>query len=186
MKPKVLIVDDSLTVRKDLEEAFESANFAATSCATLAAARAALAQARFALVVLDIVLPDGDGISFLRELRSTEGGSVLPVMLLSTEAEVRDRILGLKTGADEYVGKPYDTAYVTDRARELVALRSRSVGSGSLLVLVIDDSATFREGLRASLESVGYQVVTAASGEEGLRRAISLRPGAVIVDNVMT
>ncbi len=48
---------------------------------------------------------------------------LLPVMLLSTEAQVRDRIHGLKTGADEYIGKPYDSGYVVARARELMRLQ---------------------------------------------------------------
>ncbi len=108
MKPGVLIVDDSLTVRMDLGEAFELAGFANTLCSTVSEARSALSIGFFALIILDVLLPDGDGIEFLREIRNTAATAKTPVMLLSSEAEVRDRIRGLKTGADEYVRKPYD------------------------------------------------------------------------------
>jgi two-component system NtrC family sensor kinase len=116
MKPRVLIVDESLTVRMDLQEAFESIGFATTIGETLAAARKALAEGSFSLVILDVLLPDGDGVDLLREIKNTPTMATTPVVLLSTEAEVRDRVRGLKTGADEYVGKPYDRANVLARA----------------------------------------------------------------------
>ncbi|HEX4458626.1 MAG TPA: response regulator, partial [Polyangia bacterium] len=185
MSHAILIVDDSLTVRMDLQEGFEAAGLQATACETLAAARLALANERFDLVLLDVRLPDGDGVSLLQQLKLAPATAKLPVMMLSSEVEVRDRLRGLKTGADEYVGKPYDRSYVVLRARELIGER-RGAGGDAPVVLVIDDSVTFREQLREALERVGYAVVTAASGEEGLRTAVRLRPRAVIVDNVMT
>ena len=73
-------------------------------------------------------------------------------MLLSTEAEVRDRVRGLTTGADEYVGKPYDPGYVVARARELVRRSAAPATQRRETVLVIDDSITFREALKTALE----------------------------------
>jgi PAS domain S-box-containing protein len=183
VKPRVLIVDDSLTVRMDLSEAFETAGFAPVPRPNLEDTRAALAGEVFALIVLDVVLPDGDGIEFLAELKKSPGTATVPVMLLSTEAQVRDRIRGLKTGADEYVGKPYDSGYVIARARELLRSRAVATGDTRALVLVIDDSATFREAIAAALEGTGYKALTAASGEEGLHMAVAYRPAAVLVDS---
>src|SRR5262249_45294644 len=100
----------------DLGEAFEFAGFLHTPCSTLAEARRALSKESFALVVLDVLLPDGDGIEFLREIREASATTAIPVMLLSSEAEVRDRVRGLNTGADDYVGKPYEQSYVVARA----------------------------------------------------------------------
>ncbi len=186
MTPAVLVVDDSLTVRMDLDEAFRNGGFATTLCATAAAARDALARSPFTLVVLDVLLPDADGIEFLKELKATPGTAKVPVMLLSTEAEVRDRVRGLKTGADEYIGKPYDSTYVVSRARELVRkLQASPLEAEAPKILIIDDSVTFRNELKAALESKGYDVVTAENGEEGLRLAAGIRPRAVIVDGVM-
>jgi two-component system NtrC family sensor kinase len=186
LKPSVLIIDDSLTVRMDLGEAFELTGFATTLCSTLAEARSALRAGSFSLMILDVLLPDGDGIDLLREIRQTPATAGSLVMLLSSEAEVNDRTRGLKTGADEYIGKPYDQSYVVARALEL--LRKREPGSSaarSTTVLIIDDSATFREELKSVLESSGYAVVTAGTGEDGLRAAVDARPAVIVVDGVL-
>jgi DNA-binding response OmpR family regulator len=186
LKPNVLIVDDSLTVRMDLGEAFELTGFETTLCSTVAEARKALSTGSFSLIILDVLLPDGDGIDLLQEIRQTPASAGTLVMLLSSEAEVRDRTRGLKTGADEYVGKPYDQSYVIARALELV--RKREPGSNaarSTTVLVIDDSPTFREALKSALESSGYAVVTSGTGEDGLRAAVDARPAVIVVDGVL-
>jgi len=183
-KPGILIVDDSLTVRMDLRDMFASAGFATTTSETLAEARAALASQTFSLVVLDVLLPDGDGVDLLREIKGMPP-PVIPVMLLSTEAEVRDRVRGMKTGADDYVGKPYDQKYVLARARQLVGAGERAAQAQTLRVLLIDDSATFRQEFKSVLEAAGYSVETAPSGEEGLNTAFALRPDAIIVDQVL-
>jgi two-component system NtrC family sensor kinase len=187
LKPQVLIADDSLTVRMDLGETFELAGFASTLCSTVAEARNALSLQSFALILLDVHLPDADGIEFLREIKDSVATAKISVILLSAEAEVEDRIRGLKTGADEYVGKPYDDAYVIARARELLRKQLEPEGdeSRSRTVLIIDDSPTFREELRSALESAGYRVVSAGTGEDGLRVAVNERPAAIVVDGVL-
>lgn len=183
-KPRILIVDDSLTVRMDLRQMFESAEFDVTLCETLAAARAALTRQMPSLVVLDVLLPDGDGIDLLREIKAALAPA-LPVMLLSTEAEVGDRVRGLKTGADDYVGKPYDATYVLARTRELIGAAAYRPKPLAPRLLLIDDSATARQQFQSILETAGYGVVTAESGEEGLRTAFAFRPDAIIVDRVL-
>jgi DNA-binding response OmpR family regulator len=105
--------------------------------------------------------------------------------MLSSEAEVKDRIRGLQTGADDYVGKPYDTGYVLSRARELLHGRQGTPAKEKASILVIDDSPTFRNELREALERSGQSVLTASSGEEGLRIAADNRPAAIVVDGVM-
>jgi two-component system NtrC family sensor kinase len=182
MRGTVLIVDDSLTVRMDLLELMEGAGLRAQASATIASARQALAQDRFALVILDVLLPDGDGIELLKEIRAMPSAADTAVMLLSAETEIRDRIRGLTTGADEYVGKPYEPVYLIARARELVRGADGCVASALQTILLIDDSITFREALREVLKEVGYRVLVAGTGEEGLRLAADQPPAAVIVD----
>lgn len=82
----ILVVDDSLTVRMELAEALESAGFHTLQCATIADARVALRSHPIALAILDIQLPDGDGVDLLVQIRKDFTLSQLPVLLLSTEA----------------------------------------------------------------------------------------------------
>jgi DNA-binding response OmpR family regulator/nitrogen-specific signal transduction histidine kinase len=184
MKHRILILDDSLTVRMDLREAFEGAGFETVLVARLAEARATLrAGPAFDLAVLDVVLPDGDGVELLAELRAAPETAATPVILLSSEVEVASRIAGLEKGADDYIGKPYESLHLVQRARELIGLpapvRERPT------VLVIDDSLTFCEEMREELEAAGYEPVVAATGEEGLRKAAELEPDAIIIDGVL-
>ena len=185
MSGKILVVDDSVTVRMNLMEILTAAALPAEACATLAQARDALAQKRFSLVILDVLLPDGDGVELLKEIRATPAAEGTAVMLLSTEAEIHDRIRGLTTGADEYVGKPYDPCYVVARARELLCREEVAGIPAQETILLIDDSVTFRETLKAALEEAFYRVLVAGSGEDGLRVAADLRPTAIIVDGVL-
>ncbi|MBI4240548.1 MAG: response regulator [Candidatus Rokubacteria bacterium] len=185
MNEAVLIVDDSLTVRMDLAEAFSAAGFRPLPCGTAGEAREVLARERVAIIILDVLLPDADGIEFFQEVRTSPSAAAAPVLLLSTEAEVHDRIRGLSSGADEYIGKPYDPNYVVSRARELVRQRPAPPGNGKATVLVIDDSPTVREQLKQALAAQGYDVAVAATGEDGLRIAADTRPNAILLDAML-
>jgi two-component system, NtrC family, sensor kinase len=185
MSGRVLIVDDSQTVRMHLLDVIGAAQMPAAACATLAEARQALSKEQFSLVLLDVLLPDGDGIELLEEIRASPGSGDTAVMLLSTESEVHDRIRGLKNGADEYVGKPYDPNFIVARARELMRRDNGKSSPASNSVLIIDDSITFREELKGALEGASYHVSVAGTGEEGLRLAADLRPAAIVVDGVL-
>jgi two-component system, NtrC family, sensor kinase len=178
----VLIVDDSLTVRMDLAGAFEAAGFEPVLCATAADARAHVRQSPVDVVVLDVVLPDGDGVDLLSELRQMPNAAGAPVLMLSTEAEVADRLRGLGGGADDYVGKPYDAAYVTAKSRELLRTRTTADAAAATEVLIIDDSLPFRTALAEALNAAGYATLTAADGQRGLEIAAGRRPDAIIVD----
>ena len=191
LKPHVVIVDDSLTVRMDLAEAFEAAGFAAVPCATAAAARATIQRAPCNLIILDVVLPDASGIELLAEVKSAPATASIPVVLLSTEAEVRDRVLGRGTDADEYVGKPYDPAYVVARGRELVrrgfgrARPAASLVPGPRRILAVDDSVTYLHALAERLREEGYEVTLAHSGDEALALLAVQPVDCILLDLVM-
>ena len=182
MNHTVLIVDDSLTVRMDLADAFSAAGFCPVLCATAAEAREALGRGPVDAMVLDVLLPDANGVDLLNEIRSAPGGPAVSIVMLSSEAEIADRIRGLRTGADEYVGKPYDAGYLVARVEELVRTRRPA---DVTTILMIDDSLTFRQSLRDALATAGHVVLEAATGEEGLRVAGARRPDAIVVDGVL-
>ena len=178
MPTGILVVEDSLTVRMDLVEILAATGQAVAACVNLAEARAQLGTTDFALILLDTLLPDGDGLDLLAELRALPRATATPVMLLAGEAE------GARPGgprADCHIGKPYDPAALLDQARRLLERNQAPRDT----ILLIDDSMTFREALGAALETAGYRVVTAATGEDGLQLAASARPAALVVDGVL-
>ena len=99
-------------------------------CRSLSAARNALAERDFDLLLLDVNLPDGNGLEFLRRFRSAAGS--VPVILLTANDMEMDIVAGLESGADDYVTKPFSLAVL--RARVNAQLR-RGEGTGGPLVL---------------------------------------------------
>jgi signal transduction histidine kinase len=120
MRPRVLVVEDSVTERIALTTALEAEGFTPCIAETGAQARQWLAREPFDVIVLDVSLPDDDGILILEAIRESGPTSSTPVLLLSSEDEVRSGIRGVVTEADSYVAKPYDVVDVVTRARELL------------------------------------------------------------------
>ncbi|HSN98857.1 MAG TPA: response regulator, partial [Candidatus Nanopelagicales bacterium] len=120
--------------------------------------------------ILDVQLPDGSGIDLLRQIRETPKLSATPVILLSTLAEVANRIEGLTTGADEYIGKPCDTAYLLQRLWQVITLQEQPAppGGGGGKLLVVDDSPTYLSVITDALRRDGHEVVHAHCGAEAL------------------
>jgi DNA-binding response OmpR family regulator len=183
MSPRVLVVEDSLTVRMDLTEALELAGMRVTAAGSLRDARRAVETTAggFGVAVLDVLLPDGDGVELLAELRRRPATAHLPVIVLSCEDEVSARLRGLVVGADAYLGKPYDRGDLVARALALAA-RPRSRAA---TVLVIDDSPSFRAAIAAGLADAGYRVLLGETGEAGLTIAAQERPDAIVVDGML-
>jgi DNA-binding response OmpR family regulator len=177
----ILIVDDSPTVRMDLADELDRAGFHTVVCATIAEARSALRGHRIALAILDLQLPDGDGVELLVQIRKDFTLRELPVLMLSTEADVSDRIRGLRGGANDFVGKPYDSHYVIERIRQLI-----SAPPVRDLVLIVDDDETFRGELSVALRAVGFVTATTAGGGAGLRMASASRPVAIVIDSALS
>ncbi|HTI19335.1 MAG TPA: response regulator, partial [Trinickia sp.] len=180
----VLIVDSSLTVRMDLQEAFQDSGFRTLLCPTAESARETLAGTAADVVVLDTVLPDGDGVDLLSAVRASVSQDAI-VLMFSTAPEVSTRLNGLCMGADEYVQKPYDRSALVAKSRELLQARRAGAKVGSPPILVVDDSVAYRQALSDALEQAGYRVRTANSAEEGLRVAAAERPVAIMVASVL-
>jgi DNA-binding response OmpR family regulator len=178
----ILIVDDSLTVRMDLAEAYAAAGFATFPCEDAASARRVLAANKIDAVVLDVCLPDADGVALAEEFREVLGEHA-PILMLSSRVEVASRLRGLKGAANEYVGKPYSTHQVVSRTQILLARSARAPSQAS--ILVVDDSATLRAQLQDVLNSHGFKTLIAESGEQALQILATERPNAIIVDRTM-
>ena len=115
----ILIVEDDRALGDGLCLALKSPETVPFLCRTLSAARESLAEKTFGLLLLDVNLPDGNGLDFLRELR--ESSCSMPVILLTANDMETDIVVGLESGADDYVTKPFSLAVL--RARVNAQLR---------------------------------------------------------------
>ena len=119
----VLVVEDCPDTRRLIERALGS-QFSLRPCEGLAEARAALAESTPDLVILDIGLPDGDGMALCSELRSDEATRGVPVIFLSSRNAVDTKVTAFGLGADDFVDKPFNAAEL--RARVAARLRRSS------------------------------------------------------------
>ena len=195
MKPRILIVDDSLTVRMDLGEPLQSAGFDTVLCGDIRSAQVALDQQPAALIILDILLSDGSGLDFLKALRLSPATAHVPVLLLSTEAAVKNRVQTMDAGAVVFIGKPYDLAEVVAQAHALTqvhacgeaAVYAGTVGSplGAKRLLAVDDSVTYLQELASQLRLEDYVVILASSGEEALELLATEPVDGILLDLIM-
>lgn len=120
----VLVVDDDPGVRASLERGLGLEGFTVASVATGEAALDAAATDRPGLMVLDLGLPDVDGVTVLERLRGA--GDDVPVCILSARTEVTDRVAGLQAGADDYLVKPFALSELVARLHALLRRRPAS------------------------------------------------------------
>lgn len=113
----ILLVDDEPAITESLAFALRRSGLRAVSAASLAQANAQLSEAQPALIILDLMLPDGDGLDWLRSLRTR---SALPVIILSSHDDEIDHIVALELGADDYVDKPFSPREVVARVRAVL------------------------------------------------------------------
>ena len=119
---KVLIVEDQQRLGQFLERGLKECAYTVRWVETCKDALDALAESTFDVVLLDLGLPDGDGIELLRRWRAS--GFNEPVLILSARDSVQDRIQGLDVGADDYLPKPFSFEELLARVRSLVRRQS--------------------------------------------------------------
>ena len=115
---KVLIVEDQTRLGQFLKQGMTESRYTVALARTCAEANDAMAETEFDVVVLDLGLPDGDGLDLLRGWR--RNGFNAPVLILSARDTVEDRITGLDIGADDYLPKPFSLEELQARVRSLV------------------------------------------------------------------
>ncbi|MEZ0168252.1 response regulator [Microvirga sp. TS319] len=123
---RILVVEDDAMLLDGLRVGLGIHGFTVDAVASCSDAMAGLATGDFDAVVLDLMLPDGSGLDILRELRRRQDAT--PVLLLTAKDTVADRIGGLDSGADDYLGKPFDLDEVAARLR---AISRRAAGRAS-------------------------------------------------------
>ena len=168
---RVLLVEDDRPIGSAVRDHIAAATHAVDWAQDLATARDFLAVATYELVLLDLGLPDGQGIDLLRTLR--RAGDTAAVVILSARDQIAQRIEGLNAGADDYLTKPFDLAELSARvaavARRYVAAPNPERRLGPL---VIDTT-----GRRLTLDGVA---VTLSAREWAVLDRLARTPGALV------
>ena len=131
---RLLLIDDDARLAAMVGDYLRNAGFEVDVAATLAAGRERLHDASYDALLLDLMLPDGDGLDFTRELRSQPRTRRLPLLMLTARGETMDRIVGLELGADDYLPKPFEPRELLARVKALLR-RAAPVPAGADEVL---------------------------------------------------
>ncbi len=141
MEGRLLLVEDDPQVRAMLARALGYEGFEIIAAPDAASAMSAFRAGRPDLMLLDLLLPDGDGMDVCRRLRAA--GDQMPILMLTARDTVSDRIVGLEAGADDYLVKPFSTAELVARVRALLRrARDRDPGPAALRRPVSLDAST--------------------------------------------
>jgi two-component system, OmpR family, phosphate regulon response regulator OmpR len=132
---QLLLVDDDQRLADMLQGYLGGAGYRVNVAPTLSAARQLLAVKAGVpdLVILDLMLPDGDGLDFCRQIRALPHAAGLPVLMLSARGEPLDRVIGLELGADDYLAKPFEPRELLARVKALLRRGSGSAPVSELL-----------------------------------------------------
>jgi two-component system response regulator QseB len=168
---RVLVVEDDRMIAKGLHTALEQDGYAVDGVSDGRSAAEALRSSRFDVVLLDLGLPERDGLEVLRELRSR--GDATPVIIVTARDDVQNRIQGLDAGADDYIVKPFDLDEVAARMRSVLR---RAAGRGDPC---IRHRGITLDPVSHAVERDGEPVVLSAH-EFAVLEALLQRPGSVL------
>ncbi len=165
----LLAVDDDADIRTVLKANLGLHGFDVITAANLAEARDIIKTTLPGLIILDLTLPDGDGLDFCEEFKATH--PQIPVIMLTARDKLQDKIIGLETGADDYVVKPFETCELLARIRARLRQTSatepaRTICAGDLLVDIGNHQATLR-GEPVALTPKQFQLLTFLAENRG-------------------
>jgi DNA-binding response OmpR family regulator len=135
----ILVVDDEDLVREVVSDYLTRDGYRVVAAADAQRARALIDRHRLDLAIVDIMLPGGDGLTLVRDVRAA--GSALPIILLTARGDEIDRVMGLELGADDYVTKPFSPRELVARVRSVLRraggrdpVAAATLGSGELRI----------------------------------------------------
>lgn len=169
---RVLLIEDDVMVGRSLDRALTSSGMAVDWVRTAADSYAAMRDASYGILLLDLGLPDGAGLDVLRKLRFEEKNDI-PVVIITARDDIATRIAGLDGGADDYVVKPFDFDELNARIRAVVRRREGHASSTVVAGPVELDIA------RHTVTYAG-QTSVLPHKEFALLRALAERPGAIL------
>ena len=133
MTSQLLLIDDDLRLTDMVGGYLRQNGFEVDTAGSLAAGRERIKLVSYDALLLDLMLPDGDGLDFTRELRSQPRTRRLPLLMLTARGEPMDRIVGLEIGADDYLPKPFEPRELLARVKALLRRAAPEPGDDEVL-----------------------------------------------------
>jgi DNA-binding response OmpR family regulator len=133
MTARLLLIDDDTRLTTMVADYLQANGFEVTTAGSLASGRECLRQDVFDALLLDLMLPDGDGLDLTRELRADARTRRLPLLMLTARGEPPDRIVGLEIGADDYLPKPFEPRELLARVKALLRRSAVPLGDDEVL-----------------------------------------------------
>jgi len=158
----ILVVEDERAIREMVAFTLKRAGFAVREAEDAAAARHAMADQRPDLVLLDWMLPDLSGLELARSLRREQATRELPIMMLTARAAEDDKVLGLESGADDYLTKPFSARELVARIQALLRRAAGAEGEALAVGGLKLDPASHRvsvEGAEVTLGPTEYRLL---------------------------
>ena len=133
MNERLLLIDDDARLSTMVGDYLRGHGFEVDCAGSLAAGRERLQRVAYDALLLDLMLPDGDGLELTRELRADARLRRLPLLMLTARGEPMDRIVGLELGADDYLPKPFEPRELLARVKALLRRASPGAAPGEVL-----------------------------------------------------
>ena len=175
---RCLVVDDDPELLQSVCDYLRRFGLEAMPAATAAQMRSCLSHGGFDVVVLDVMLPDGDGLAICAALRQRPETAQLPVIMLTAQGDPHSRVLGLELGADDYIAKPFEPRELVARIKAV--LRRRAPGAGRGADSTVEFAGWRFDRLKRQLLSPQQVVVPLSSAEYRLLSAFVERPRRVL------
>lgn len=174
-QPRILVLDDEAELRALLQRYLGSQGFAVRQVESAALLDKLLAREPYDALVLDLMLPDEDGLSICRRLRAA--GENLPILMLTARGDAVDRIIGLETGADDYLPKPFEPRELAARLTALLRRQQLARSSTSLTGAGTVVFGPYRLHLESCRLSRNDEAIELTSVEFALLRVLTAQPG---------
>lgn len=185
----LLIVDDNAMNRDMLARRLDREGYRIATASGGRAALAMVAQQKYDLILLDILMPDMDGYQVLEALKRDPATRDIPVVMLTAVNEIDSVVRSFEMGAEDYLTKPFNIPFV--KSRITTCLRASQPVAPSIAgeiaganILVVDDNAMNRDMLTRRLEREGYHIVTASGGCAALE-LVSTQPFDLVLLDIL-
>jgi DNA-binding response OmpR family regulator len=169
---RLLLVEDNEQLGQLLAKSLQPLGYDVDCKTTAKAARKALLKTSYSALILDLGLPDGDGLSIIKELRNRQ--DTLPVLVISGRDRQKDRVVGLQSGADDYLVKPFALQELASRLEVHLRRPADAFGSSSLQI------ANLKFDVRTKQASIDDQPQFLSSREAAMLEFLMLSKGRVV------